>query len=121
MSPLRFALLEHQTAGHVHWDLLVQVPGRERLATWRLLANPLRTDATIGAERIADHRPLYLDYEGPISGDRGTVRRIDAGTVQWVEQHDDEAVLELRGEHLRGRYVVRRYDQALQFVRASVD
>jgi len=30
--------------------------------------------------RTPDHRAMYLDYEGPISGNRGTVRRVDAGS-----------------------------------------
>jgi hypothetical protein len=35
---------------------------------------------SVDAERLADHRLTYLDYEGPVSGDRGSVRRLDAGT-----------------------------------------
>ena len=30
-------------------------------------------------ERLADHRLDYLEYEGPVSGDRGSVRRVDGG------------------------------------------
>jgi hypothetical protein len=32
------------------------------------------------AERLADHRLDYLTYEGPVSGDRGEVCRLEQGT-----------------------------------------
>ncbi len=107
MDRLRFALLEHQTSEGVHWDLLIEVRDRERLATWRIYADPRGRSDPVPCERIADHRPLYLDYEGPISGNRGRVRRIDAGTALWIDLHRDQAVFELRGEHLCGRYAIR--------------
>ena len=34
---------------------------------------------SVEALRIADHRLAYLEYEGPVSGNRGCVRRLDAG------------------------------------------
>lgn len=82
--PMLFALLEHETADGVHWDLLVEQPGASLLATWRLARNPLEHTGLIAGERIADHRRLYLDYEGPVSGDRGTVRRLARGNVEWL-------------------------------------
>lgn len=36
----------------------------------------------MGVVQNIEHRRLYLDYEGPISGDRGSVRRVDAGTYE---------------------------------------
>ncbi|MDR3183054.1 MAG: hypothetical protein LBT89_09085 [Planctomycetaceae bacterium] len=32
------------------------------------------------AELLPPHRKAYLNYEGEVSGNRGSVRRIDAGT-----------------------------------------
>jgi len=100
---MRFALLEHTTPDGVHWDLLVERPGQEKLTTWRLLANPLEAD-DVPAERIADHRRLYLDYEGPISGGRGSVRRLDTGECECEVASDGIWRLRLRGRHLRGEY-----------------
>jgi hypothetical protein len=40
----------------------------------------LAASNTVDAQRIADHRLAYLEYEGPISGGRGTVRRLDGGS-----------------------------------------
>ncbi len=39
----------------------------------------LAASNSVEAERIADHRLAYLEYEGPVRGDRGHVRRLDAG------------------------------------------
>jgi hypothetical protein len=41
----------------------------------------IATSNTVEAEQLADHRLAYLEYEGPVSGDRGSVRRLDAGTI----------------------------------------
>lgn len=41
------------------------------------------------AHRIADHRREYLTHEGPVSGDRGHVRRLASGTLLTWEARDD--------------------------------
>lgn len=87
------------------------------LASWRLLGDPGRSSFPIPAERIADHRNAYLTYEGPISGDRGSVRRIDAGdaTLEFDTAH---ARIALQGEHLRGKFEISASDGSLIFTRA---
>lgn len=100
----RFALLEHTTRDGVHWDFLFQLADVERLPTWRLTRNPLLASGRpIAAERIADHRALYLDFEGEISGDRGTVRRVDGGGVTVARFDPTAGELHLRGLRLIGR------------------
>lgn len=108
-----FALLEHDTtipkaprpaADGRHWDFMVGLPDQVRLPTWRLTHNPVATEGDISAERITDHRRLYLDYEGEISGGRGFVRRIDHGPATVERLEGDELVIVLAGRHLRGRY-----------------
>ena len=67
---------------HVDWMLATDPRGERPLRTFRL-PGPLATLAageTMDAVRLPDHRPRYLSYEGPISGDRGIVRRIAEGT-----------------------------------------
>src|SRR5690606_18886921 len=71
----RFVILEHDHP-YLHWDLLLE--SGESLRGWRL-ANPPGSDGRILAEPLPDHRLVYLDYEGPVSGDRGAVKRWDAG------------------------------------------
>jgi hypothetical protein len=53
------------------------------LATWRVGAAPADVPPEgAPAERIGDHRLAYLSHEGEISGARGTVRRVEAGTYE---------------------------------------
>lgn len=51
------------------------------LWTWRLVRWP-RLGQGLAAERLPDHRVDYLDYEGPVSQNRGNVRRLLGGTVE---------------------------------------
>ena len=74
------------------------------LRTWVLTALPAddsRED--ILAERLPDHRLDYLDYEGPLSGQRGTVRREDAGTYASLAESKDAWEVRLAGQQIRGR------------------
>ncbi len=70
------------------------------LRAWRLLAEPA-ADVAIAAEALPDHRPVYLDYEGPVSGDRGTVARWDTG--EYAGELDGAKLsLTLKGRRLKG-------------------
>lgn len=90
MVQKRFAVLRHETAGGVHWDLMLESNGV--LLTWSV--PPLfegMPDRAIPsfespAVRLPDHRMVYLDFEGPVSRNRGEVRRIDAGTYEPKER-----------------------------------
>jgi len=93
---LRMALLLHTLVdGTSHVDWLIEGPQRipappspedRCLITFRM---PARMDepplANFEAERIEDHRRLYLDFEGPVAGDRGTVTRLTVGVVEHLE------------------------------------
>lgn len=94
----RFAVLTHDHP-FLHWDFLLEQG--ETCQTWRLLKAP-DTPGDIPAEAIADHRLMYLDYEGPVSGDRGTVTRWDAGTFEWLVHGNDVAEVRLMGRRLNG-------------------
>jgi hypothetical protein len=96
----RFVILEHDHPT-LHWDLMLEAG--ETLQTWRLTAPP-GGDA-IEATQLGDHRHMYLDYEGPVSGNRGTVKRWDAGTFEDdVDSTPAERVLLFDGARLRGRW-----------------
>jgi hypothetical protein len=87
----RFVLLEHHWNG-VHWDLMLEAG--DVLRTWAIDA-PIVPDVNLPARALGDHRRVYLDYEGAISGNRGWVRRIDSGTYEpriWTAERV-EAVL----------------------------
>ncbi len=72
---------------HVDWMIARDRAGREPLISFRLprRIDELKPGQRMAAERIADHRPAYLDYEGPVSDERGSVRRLAWGTV--VSEH----------------------------------
>jgi hypothetical protein len=94
----RYAILEHDHP-HLHWDLMLQAG--DVLRTWRLAAPPAALSA-VEAQPSFDHRLMYLDYEGPISGDRGRVVQWDGG---WFEGHieaDGRVEVQMEGRRLRG-------------------
>jgi hypothetical protein len=58
-----------------------------QLATWRLMGDWLAFKEQ-PVERISDHRLEYLTLEGPLSGNRGAVSRVDLGHIDissWTE------------------------------------
>ena len=101
--PRRYAILEHRWGG-VHWDFLVE--DGPALRTWAIDA-PIVADADLPARALAPHRRLYLDYEGPIAGDRGTVHRWDAGTARVEAWAEREVRLRVEGGQLVGMVVLR--------------
>ena len=90
----RFAILRHDWPV-LHFDLLLEAGDACR--TWRLFSEPVAWPVAV--ERIADHRLHYLSYEGPVSGDRGSVKRWDFGT--YIADGD---AIYLDGERLQGRF-----------------
>jgi hypothetical protein len=109
----RYVVLRHDPApgasSELHWDLMLEAG--EVLKTWSLEEEP-RSGAGVAAEMLADHRKAYLDYEGPVSHDRGHVTRWDWGTYQQLRASERELVVTLQGEKLRGATrLVRRGDE----------
>lgn len=73
-SPLRCVVLHHAGVAEPHYDVLFETSPGSSLATWRSPRWPLEPGDLL--VRAPDHRSVYLTYEGPVSGDRGTVRRV---------------------------------------------
>lgn len=78
-NEVRFVVLTHDRPT-LHWDLLIEAGDSCR--TWRLLSCP--DELPVACESIADHRLHYLTYEGPVSGDRGTVTQWTSGVAVWI-------------------------------------
>jgi hypothetical protein len=97
----RFSVLEHAHEG-THWDWLFEPPEGGPLWTFALDALPT-PGQPLPARKLPDHRPLYLDYEGPISRNRGTVRRLDSGSYSLLERSPRALILNLEGHNFRGR------------------
>lgn len=94
----RFAVLIHDHP-FLHWDLLLECGDVAR--AWRLLEEPRLGE--IRLQPLPDHRLFYLDYEGPVSGDRGTVQRFDAGEYEVLSTPPGSSELHvcLYGEKLK--------------------
>jgi len=77
--PLRFVVLHHTGFGDAHFDIMIESAPGSKLITWRSSSWPILdfTEVT----RLPDHRSAYLEYEGPVSGNRGNVTRICSGSI----------------------------------------
>lgn len=98
---VRFVVLHHTGVEEPHFDLMVEVSGREGggLLTWRVGSSPevwgSAEHGEIGAVRIGDHRAVYLTYEGEISGGRGAVRRVAEGRGEILDLREGAILVEL--------------------------
>lgn len=103
----RFVLLLHNTpplyARGTHYDLMLE--HGEMLRTWALEALPV-PGTTVSAEQLPDHRPIYLDYEGEVAGERGAVSRVDRGDYCVVEESAGQLVVKISGSMLRGTLTI---------------
>ena len=108
----QFRILTHDYPS-LHWDLLLEFDGT--LRTWRLLTEPDRSGST-DAEQLNDHRIEYLTYEGPISGNRGSVKEWDAGHLEWIEDEPEHGTVTVRlqGKRLGGLWQLTRRPAASQ-------
>jgi hypothetical protein len=102
----RFVVLTHDHPV-LHWDLMLE--RGEALRTWRLAQAPA-PGVAIAAEALPDHRRKYLDYEGPVSGDRGTVVRWDAGTYAEFHETPDAVTAVVDGARVKGTITLQRAD-----------
>lgn len=109
----RFVLLRHECPPDFgkpsHWDLMLQ--WGDVLRTWELRelpaqwASALQTEAadqTVKAVALPDHRLAYLDFEGPLSGNRGAVRRCDSGNYDLLGDQPDRVEARLLGDLISG-------------------
>lgn len=108
-----FAVLFHETppgsTRASHWDFMAE--SGSALRTWALDREP-SPGVVIGADPLPDHRLAYLTYEGPISGDRGQVRRWDAGQLHWILDSPESVVLAVSGQRLCGEVRLKRSSES---------
>ena len=82
--PLRYVVLRHEGIPDPHYDLMLETSPAGNLVTWRCAVWPL-VDRT-PLVPLGEHRRAYLDYEGPVSRNRGDVRRVASGTFHWLQR-----------------------------------
>jgi hypothetical protein len=124
----RYVLLYHECPpGYErpsHWDFMLEVG--ERLRTWALprlprgweaaraatahvspACAPTSTESAVVATPLADHRIDYLHEEGPLTGNRGEVHRIDAGDFDTIAENSQSWTLTLYGGLVHGEVTLR--------------
>jgi hypothetical protein len=97
----RFVVLHHtgwiSSKRGNHWDWMLEPPERKTkgLITFASIRNPRSGWDGELLDELPPHRSVYLDYEGPISGDRGQVQRVATGRFRWMELSTEKLTLEL--------------------------
>src|SRR4051812_24125792 len=127
----RFVLLYHDCPPDYerasHWDFMLE--SGDVLRTWALERLPcswqfshertvaacsdcpsLATANNVAALQLADHRREYLEIEGTLSGDRGSVKRVAAGTYCSEREAPDEWRVLLTSDELAARIRLSRID-----------
>ena len=91
----RYVVLRHECPPEYrpsHWDLMLEHEGV--LRTWAVPIWPIGPEP-VSAEALPDHRLDYLTYEGPISGGRGEVRRVERGAFDLLFESSGVVLVEL--------------------------
>jgi bifunctional non-homologous end joining protein LigD len=108
-SERRFVVQEHH-ARRLHWDLRLEHDGV--LASWAVPRGiPSGPERNHLAVRTEDHPLEYLEFHGEIPAGQygaGTMKIWDRGTYEEHKFRDDEVMVTLHGERVRGRYVLFR-------------
>ena len=117
----RFVLLYHDCPPNYerasHWDFMLE--SGDVLRTWALERLPRDwqaahaanrcgpselssacADNSVAAMQLGDHRRDYLELEGPLSGNRGTVMRVAAGTYRSEHESPDDWRVALTSDDL---------------------
>lgn len=99
----RFVILEHEPSssggGTRHWDFMLEQEAV--LVTWALDA-PLVPGTPIEGRSLPAHRKRYLDYQGPVSGDRGHVTQWDAGRWRAIYCRPGSWLVRIDGRRVSG-------------------
>ena len=124
----RFVLLYHECPPGCerpsHWDFMLEAG--DTLRTWALAESPrawkaaqsktqalhpscpeLSAHDSVRALPLGDHRRDYLDFEGPLSGNRGAVTRIDEGLFEFASVASTKLQIDILGTGLQGRVSLR--------------
>ncbi len=117
LACFRFVVLYHQLPAESgrssHWDLMLQQPlaWGDELLTFGVSVPPEDWGPPTSVQHLPNHRPLYLDYEGPISDNRGSVTRVLEGDIQWLVKTTDMLTLEFQPARIpsdNNAFLVRR-------------
>ena len=94
-TPLRYVVLHHTGVADPHYDVMIENAPGSNLRTWRSPTWPLQNETPLAP--LTDHRRDYLDYEGNVSGGRGSVSRVAAGACMALQSGDARLILQFDG------------------------
>ncbi|MFC1669155.1 DNA polymerase ligase N-terminal domain-containing protein [Spirochaetota bacterium] len=100
---MKFVIHYHDTKT-AHYDLMVE--HGDSLLTWQIDKSDIENllvGKKITCRKIQDHRKKYLDYEGPISCDRGRVNIYDSGEYSNINWREENKELIVNGAILKGK------------------
>jgi DNA ligase D-like protein (predicted 3'-phosphoesterase) len=104
-------VIQKHAATNLHYDLRLEMDGV--LKSW---AVPKEPPVEFGVRRLAvqveDHPIAYATFEGTIPEGEygaGTVEIWDKGTFKMLDRKEDKLVLEIKGQKLRGQFVLVRF------------
>ena len=104
-------VIQKHSATHLHYDLRLEMDGA--LKSWAI---PKEPSVEPGVRRLAvqveDHPLTYATFEGSIQEGQygaGTVEIWDKGTYKMLDRTEDKFILEIKGEKLKGSYVLVRF------------
>jgi hypothetical protein len=92
---------------------MIEQAGADALLTWKIVHTDmdlLLNGKHVNAERLADHRKEYLDYEGPVSNGRGSVRIFDCGECEGIPEKDNASGFVLEGKKLAGNIMLKKIE-----------
>jgi len=92
-----------------HWDFMLEWGAvlrtwelRELPKAWADLLGESSSSESVNLVPLSDHRLAYLEYEGPLTGDRGSVKRCEYGTYDILRESPDQLTIHLEGQFLSG-------------------
>jgi hypothetical protein len=86
-----YIVLHHTAIETPHYDLLLDISPNETLATWR--SNTWPPSPGDELHRIQNHRREYLQYQGPVSDNRGDVKRVASGEFELLREEPNHIVI----------------------------
>ncbi|MEQ9095059.1 MAG: hypothetical protein RIE32_02215 [Phycisphaerales bacterium] len=90
-------LLRHDLPdGTHHYDWMLATDEAGPLLTFRLDRDISQDNEPFEGLRLPHHRRHYLTYEGPISGNRGSVRRVHSGWCRVLEANESDLQVRLQ-------------------------
>lgn len=102
----RYVILTHDHP-ELHWDLMLE--DGDSLLTWRL-EDRLAEMQPIIAIPLPNHRLRYLDYEGPVSQNRGQVSQWDSGVFDWMLKTAEKLQIRVQGNRFSGTLILKKQE-----------